>query len=60
VQTPVDISDTEATVALGAPVVFRHAKAGEFMERFRQVLLLQNGTIVDRVPTYRGAGWCFM
>jgi len=60
VQTPVDVSNAEATVALGAPVVFRHAKAGELMERFREVLLLQNGRIVDRVPTYRGAGWCFM
>jgi D-serine deaminase-like pyridoxal phosphate-dependent protein len=60
VQTPVDISNAEATVGLGAPVVFRHAKAGELMERFREVLLLQNASIVDRVPTYRGAGWCFM
>jgi D-serine deaminase-like pyridoxal phosphate-dependent protein len=60
VQTPVDVSDAEATVALGAPVVFRHAKAGELMERFREVLLLHDARIVDRVPTYRGAGWCFM
>jgi D-serine deaminase-like pyridoxal phosphate-dependent protein len=60
VQTPIDVSNAEATVALGSPVVFRHAKAGELMERFREVLLLQNARIVDRVPTYRGAGWCFM
>jgi len=60
VQTPLDVSSAEATVDLGSPVVFRHAKAGELMERFREVLLLQNARIVDRVPTYRGAGWCFM
>jgi D-serine deaminase-like pyridoxal phosphate-dependent protein len=41
-------------------VIFRHAKAGELMERFREVLLVQNARIKDRVPTYRGAGLCFM
>ncbi len=59
VQTPLDTSRS-GTLALGGPVVFRHAKAGELMERFAEVLLLQNARIVQRVPTYRGAGHCFM
>lgn len=60
VQTPLDVSGSEHPLALGAPVVFRHAKAGELMERFAQVVLLQNARITDRVPTYRGKGWSFM
>lgn len=60
VQTPLDEKGAEGPVALGAPVIFRHAKAGELMERFREVLLVQNARIVERVPTYRGSGLCFM
>ncbi|MDO5687227.1 MAG: alanine racemase [Neisseria sp.] len=41
-------------------VVMRHAKAGELCERFNELLLLQNGAITARVPTYRGMGWCFL
>ena len=41
-------------------MLFRHAKAGEVMERFREVLLLREGHIVERVPTYRGEGLCFL
>ncbi|NUO52247.1 MAG: hypothetical protein HOV80_25620 [Polyangiaceae bacterium] len=59
VQTPVSGEAADA-IALGSPVVFRHAKAGEVMERFREVLLVQRGHIVDRVPTYRGDGFCFV
>jgi D-serine deaminase-like pyridoxal phosphate-dependent protein len=61
VQTPLEskVDPREDPLMLGAPVVFRHAKAGELMERFREVLLLHDGRIVDRVPTYRGLGWCF-
>jgi len=60
VQTPIETKASEKPLRLGDAVVFRHAKAGELMERFREVVLLQNATIVDRVPTYRGAGHCFM
>jgi D-serine deaminase-like pyridoxal phosphate-dependent protein len=60
VQTPLETRGAETPLPLGAPVVFRHAKAGELMERFREVLLLQNARVVDRTPTYRGAGLCFM
>lgn len=60
VQTPLDASASSSALGLGDLVVFRHAKAGELMERFREVVLLQNAKIADRVPTYRGLGACFM
>lgn len=56
VQTPVQ----GATIPPGSPVVFRHAKAGELMERFNEVCLIRNGQIVERVQTYRGYGKCFL
>ena len=58
VQTPLEVSGD--VPALGAPVVFRHSKAGELMERFNEVLLIAGGAIAERVPTYRGRGWSFM
>jgi len=45
---------------LGDPVLFRHAKAGELAERFDRYLLLRDGRVVAREPTYRGQGWCFL
>jgi D-serine deaminase-like pyridoxal phosphate-dependent protein len=59
VQTPLQ-GDSANRISLGTPVLFRHAKAGEVMERFREVLLLREGRVVDRVPTYRGEGLCFL
>ena len=41
-------------LAIGDPVLFRHAKAGELCERFNELLLIQGGQVVDCVPTYRG------
>lgn len=38
---------------------FRHAKAGELMERFDQVRLLRGDRVVETVPTYRGEGRTF-
>jgi D-serine deaminase-like pyridoxal phosphate-dependent protein len=58
VQTPFSYSGPEA-IAIGDPVFFRHAKAGELCERFETLLLVENGRVVDRVPTYRGHGMCF-
>lgn len=58
VQTPLKVP-SDVRLAPGDPVVFRHAKAGELAERFREYLLVQNGRVVDRVPTYRGEGQCF-
>lgn len=58
VQTPL-AAERGAALALGDPVVFRHAKAGELFERFDQVLLISGERVVERVPTYRGEGQCF-
>jgi D-serine deaminase-like pyridoxal phosphate-dependent protein len=38
---------------------FRHAKAGELMERFDVVHLVRGDRVVDVVPTYRGEGKVF-
>lgn len=35
---------------------FRHAKAGELMERFDEVHLVSGVDVVDTIPTYRGEG----
>lgn len=59
VQTPVTYRGPEK-LNLGDPLFFRHAKAGELCERFKQLYLVSNGQIVDIVPTYRGEGQCFM
>jgi D-serine deaminase-like pyridoxal phosphate-dependent protein len=58
VQTPVKLP-RGVEVPIGAPIVFRHAKAGEIAERFASYLLLSGGEVVDEVPTYRGQGYCF-
>jgi D-serine deaminase-like pyridoxal phosphate-dependent protein len=44
---------------LGDVVWFRHAKAGEMCERFQEIVLVRDGEIVDRLPTYRGEGQNF-
>lgn len=60
VQTPLKLPKNVPPLSLGDPVIWRHAKAGELMERFNEVLLIRNGEIVGRVPTYRGLGKCFL
>lgn len=58
VQTPLRGPAADA-LAIGDRVWFRHAKAGEVMERFAQVALVGPGRAVDVVPTYRGLGLAF-
>jgi len=60
VQTPLRLPPDAPRLQPGDPVIFRHAKAGELMERFNEVLLIREGKVVDRVPTYRGLGKCFL
>lgn len=55
VQTPLRLP-ADVSLDLGDPVVCRHAKAGELLERFATVLLVRGEEIVDRVPSYRGLG----
>lgn len=57
VQTP--LKAAAAAPALGDVVLFRHAKAGEVMERFAEVALVEGDAVLERVPTYRGLGACF-
>ncbi|MCZ7683842.1 MAG: hypothetical protein M5U28_35795 [Sandaracinaceae bacterium] len=59
VQTPLRVG-TRAPIYIGDPIVFRHAKAGELAERFDSYLLLRDGAVVAREPTYRGMGRCFL
>jgi D-serine deaminase-like pyridoxal phosphate-dependent protein len=58
VQTPV-LGEAAARLGLGDNVYLRHAKAGELCERFDRLHLVQDGKVVDEVPTYRGEGRCF-
>ena len=53
VQTPLRLPPG-VTPALGDPLFFRHAKAGELAERFERVLLFRGDRVVGEVPTYRG------
>lgn len=56
VQTPL----SGIQVALGAPVLFRHAKAGELAERFNEYVLVRGDQVVAVEPTYRGMGQAFL
>jgi D-serine deaminase-like pyridoxal phosphate-dependent protein len=58
VQTPLRLPKG-SNIPLGAPVLFRHAKAGELAERFDEYLLVSKGTVVARAKTYRGWHRCF-
>ncbi len=53
VQTPVH---TEREIPLGSPVIFRHSKAGELSERFKEFKLISKGKITGSALTYRGYG----
>ncbi len=56
VQTPIQ---SPKSIELGDPVIFRHSKAGELMERFNEVLLIEKGKVTSREKTYRGFGECY-
>jgi D-serine deaminase-like pyridoxal phosphate-dependent protein len=58
VQTPLSIPPG-LRLAIGDPVFFRHAKAGELAEHFATYVLIRGDRIEARVPTYRGAGHSF-
>jgi len=58
VQTPLRLPPG-LDLPLGAPVFFRHAKAGELCERFNELVALQGGAVTSHFPTYRGNGCCF-
>jgi D-serine deaminase-like pyridoxal phosphate-dependent protein len=58
VQTPIVTNGTE--LALGDPIFFRHAKAGELAEHVSEYLLVRGDRLEARVPTYRGLGRAFL
>jgi len=60
VQTAFRVIDRGLLLAVGDPIICRHAKAGELAERFGEVLLVRGGAVVDRQPTWRGRGLTFM
>lgn len=59
VQTPLK-GATARALAIGDRVWFRHAKAGEMLERFDQVHLVEGDRLVGTVPSYRGDGQTFL
>jgi len=59
VQTPVELAPG-IDLAIGDPVFFRHAKAGELAEHVTEYLLVRGDRIEGRAPTYRGLGRCFL
>lgn len=59
VQTPL-LGSAAARLRIGDRVYLRHAKAGELCERFDTLHLIEQGEIVDVVPTYRGEGKAFL
>lgn len=58
VQTPLKMQNKN-DLHIGDPVIFRPAKAGEILERFNSIALIENNTIIENVPTYRGEGQNF-
>jgi D-serine deaminase-like pyridoxal phosphate-dependent protein len=58
VQTPLVVPEG-VRLELGAPVFFRHAKAGELAEHFAAYALVRGDRVEGRAVTYRGAGRCF-
>jgi D-serine deaminase-like pyridoxal phosphate-dependent protein len=58
VQTPLT-GHPAALLGIGDLVWFRHAKAGELFEHAGTVHLVSGETIVESVPSYRGAGQTF-
>ncbi|KVZ84038.1 amino acid deaminase/aldolase [Burkholderia ubonensis] len=58
VQTPVRVPAGVAP-AIGEPILFRHAKAGELCERFNTLLLIRDGRVAGEALTYRGEGKSF-
>ena len=59
VQTPV--TDPAARdLTLGDRVWMRHTKAGELSEHVNEFAVVQGGSVVDMVPSYRGEGKAFL
>ena len=59
VQTPLT-GRAAAALSVGDRVWLRHTKAGELSEHLNAFAVVENGKIVETVPTYRGEGKAFL
>ena len=59
VQTPLEVA-RGGGLALGDPVFFRHAKAGELAEHFEEYLLVRGDRVEGARTDVSGAGQCFL
>lgn len=59
VQTPVTGANA-AALRVGDRAWLRHTKAGELAEHLNEFALVDDGRIVDMLPTYRGEGKVFL
>jgi D-serine deaminase-like pyridoxal phosphate-dependent protein len=59
VQTPVT-GDAARALRVGDRVWFRHTKAGEVSEHLDSFAVVENGRIIEELPTYRGEGKVFL
>ena len=59
VQTPV-AGHAARTLRVGDRVWFRHTKAGELAEHLDALAVVENGRVVEVLPTYRGEGMVFL
>ncbi|ASD22660.1 alanine racemase [Cryobacterium sp. LW097] len=59
VQSPVTGS-AAAALRVGERVWMRHTKSGELSEHLNEFALVEDGIVVDMLPTYRGEGKAFL
>lgn len=59
VQTPLH-KEGKIDLDLGDPVFLRHAKAGEVMERFNEILVVKDKKVFEKWKTYRGDSLCYL
>jgi D-serine deaminase-like pyridoxal phosphate-dependent protein len=59
VQTPLS-GRGAAALAVGDRVWLRHTKSGELSEHVNEFCVVEDGQVVDVVPTYRGEGKAFL
>lgn len=60
VQTPLVLPEGAEPPAIGDPIIFQHAKAGELCERFNTLHLIRGDRIIGQASTYRGDGHAFL
>jgi D-serine deaminase-like pyridoxal phosphate-dependent protein len=56
VQTPFKYNPANISLTIGDPIFCRFAKAGEPLEHFNEILIYNEGEIIDTYKTYRGLG----